>query len=70
MRLTQITVARTYNTGNYTSQRFEVHADLESEDDFGHSLQSLADDLDYQATKVLQLQKARAESQDAREIPF
>lgn len=33
MRITQVRVGRTYNTLNYTSQRFELEADIEEDDD-------------------------------------
>jgi len=45
MRVTTITSSRTYNTGNYHSQRFEMTADLESGDQAQTCIQLLADSL-------------------------
>lgn len=70
MRITTITVGRTYNTGNYSSQRYEASADLESDDDFLTALHELADELDDHAQHIMTAQKTRGRKADGDDLPF
>lgn len=70
MRITTITVGRVYNTHNYTSQRYEATASLESEDDFAHALVTLAEDLDAYAQDAMQKMERNAKKQRGDEPPF
>lgn len=53
MKITSVSHERTYNTGNYTSQRFGISADLEAGDDPEVALIALAVRLDYIAQKAI-----------------
>lgn len=70
MRLTSITVGRTINTGNYSSRRFEVSAELESEDDFPGALWELTDNLDYEIDKIKRRNTEREKGTGDDAIPF
>lgn len=68
MRVTTITVGRTYNTGNYTSRRFEVTAALDYDDDFDHAIVELSDDLDRMAAHVLAMADTQKEEARGRDF--
>lgn len=46
MRITQLRVGRTYNTLHYTSQRFELEADLDEDEDVEAAFYTLARQVD------------------------
>lgn len=53
MEITKIRVGRTYNTGNYTSQRFELEVDVQEDEDFDLAIADTAKYLDRRARRVL-----------------
>lgn len=53
MRITQLRVGRTYNTLNYTTQRFELEADIEEDDDVEAAFYSLARHVDWGARATM-----------------
>jgi len=57
---TQIRVCRTYNTMNYTSQRFELEADLEEDEPVEEAMNAAARDLDVLARRLMRQQGLRA----------
>jgi hypothetical protein len=59
MKITTISVGRTYNTLSYTSQRFDMMADLEPFEDIEQAMEALADLLHSTACRVMQARGIR-----------
>lgn len=56
MKLRTIACGRTYNTGNFTSQRFDFTAELEPNEDYELALRALAELLHEAALSALREQ--------------
>lgn len=68
MKIRTISYSRTYNTGNYTSRRFEATAELDEQESLADQMEELARQLHSAANAVLN--PPRTNDEEETEIPF